>query len=80
MKSKKIFNIIDAASLLTRIELIGGKPGTERWHSLLPLVKEHVNNHLLAFNDAHFSMILSKCKSDTFTAEKHQESLSNYIR
>lgn len=75
-----MLEIVDAASLLTRIELIGGKPGVERWRSLLPLIETHIDDHVLAFNDAHISMILANCKDDTIKCENHLESLSCFIK
>lgn len=77
--SGMMLDIVDAASLLTRVKVIGGKPSIKRWRSLLPLVESHIDDHMLAFNDAHIAMILANCDDDISKSKKHLESLSHYI-
>ncbi|KHJ90709.1 hypothetical protein OESDEN_09442 [Oesophagostomum dentatum] len=53
VRSGAMLDMVDAVSLLWRLELEGVNVG-DRWHNL-PNLKEHVDDHVLFFNDIHMS-------------------------
>lgn len=57
-KSNEYLDICNAASLLWRLEMRGLSVG-ERWEELAEFAEDRVNDHVLAFVDAHFIMALS---------------------
>ncbi|KAK6732618.1 hypothetical protein RB195_016777 [Necator americanus] len=58
VKSGAMLDIVDAVSMLWRLELEGVDVGN-RWRDL-PILSEHVNDHALFFNDIHMSVALQK--------------------
>lgn len=74
-----MLDLVDAASLLTRLEMEGVEVGKERWNQLVPLVEDHIDSHTLAFNDAHISMIVINAEDEQMK-ERHSESIRNFIR
>ncbi|RCN28614.1 hypothetical protein ANCCAN_25640 [Ancylostoma caninum] len=58
VKSGAMLDIVDAVSMLWRLELEGVNVG-DRWRDL-PNLKEHVDDHVLFFNDIHMSIALQK--------------------
>jgi tetratricopeptide (TPR) repeat protein len=50
--SAEVADLIDAASLLWRVELAGGDPGT-RWHELAAAWAPHAEDAFCSFSDAH---------------------------
>ena len=78
-KSGAMLDMVDAASLLTRFDLEGQDPGRERWEALLGLVQPHTEDHVLAFNDAHIAMVLSRL-DDEELVQKHSASIAKYSR
>ncbi|KAI6196916.1 Tetratricopeptide repeat protein 38 [Aphelenchoides besseyi] len=77
-KSKTMLDVVDAASLLQRLEIEKVDVGRERWKALVPLIEEQLDNHVLAFNDVHCAMILANI--DDFELEQsHARSLQSYV-
>ena len=72
-----MLDMVDAASVLTRFDLEGQDPGRERWETLLGLVQPHTEDHVLAFNDAHIAMVLSRL-DDEELVQKHSASIENF--
>ncbi|VDM99683.1 unnamed protein product, partial [Thelazia callipaeda] len=77
-KSGAMLDIVDAASMLFRLEMEGISTG-ERWKSLLPIVKPHLYDHILAFNDTHIRMVIEGC-NDNEARSSHIDSLNSFIR
>lgn len=50
-----ILDLLDAAALLWRLELLGVDAGT-RWQRLAPHWAPYVDDHVLAFNDVHIAL------------------------
>lgn len=73
-----MLDLVDSASLLMRLEMEGYNFGQRRWNSLIELIEPRIDDHFLAFNDAHISMILSKSADDTLQ-QRHKNSLNNFI-
>uniref|UniRef100_A0A915PDM2 Tetratricopeptide repeat protein 38 n=1 Tax=Setaria digitata TaxID=48799 RepID=A0A915PDM2_9BILA len=76
-KSGALLDIVDASSILLRLEMEGVSVGT-RWKGLLPIVKPHMNDHLLAFNDVHIRMVIEGC-NDQRARKDHSESVTNFM-
>ncbi|XP_022654394.1 tetratricopeptide repeat protein 38-like isoform X2 [Varroa destructor] len=73
--SGSMLDYVDGASLLYRLELEGINVG-RRWTSLYAVTKEHLYDHILVFNDAHFAMTLLGLK-DKEHFNKFQGSLNS---
>ncbi|VDM83750.1 unnamed protein product, partial [Strongylus vulgaris] len=58
VKSGAMLDMVDAVSILWRLELEGVNVG-DRWQNL-PNLKEHLDDHVLFFNDIHMSIALQK--------------------
>jgi len=58
-RSGIILDITDSSSLLQRLQMEGVTVGAERWRDLLAMAKGHLDDHILLFNDVHFSLVLS---------------------
>lgn len=58
LKSQTMLDIVDACSLPFRMELEDGqkaRPVTSKhWEEIYSMVKPHLTDHILAFNEAHF--------------------------
>ncbi|KIH54608.1 tetratricopeptide repeat protein, partial [Ancylostoma duodenale] len=67
VKSGAMLDIVDAVSMLWRLELEGVNVG-DRWQNL-PNLKEHVDDHALFFNDIHMSIALQKGRYNDDEAE-----------
>jgi len=72
-----ILDLVDAAALLWRLELVGVDVGT-RWKDLAPLWAAHAGEHVLAFNDVHLSFTLTGAGDDA-AADSLEESLTAYV-
>ncbi|VDK79041.1 unnamed protein product [Litomosoides sigmodontis] len=72
-----MLDIVDASSILLRFEMERLSVGN-RWKALLPLVKPHMHDHLLAFNDAHIRMVIEGC-SDSTARRNHCDSVATFI-
>ncbi|XP_064482094.1 tetratricopeptide repeat protein 38-like [Ornithodoros turicata] len=55
VSSGAMLDYVDAASLLYRLKL-DGTSVDDRWAKVYDVAKPHLNDHILAFNDAHFLM------------------------
>ncbi|XP_054156914.1 tetratricopeptide repeat protein 38-like [Oppia nitens] len=53
-----MLDIVDAASLLYRLDLIKPKQFTtaEHWDTVYSIIEPHLSDHIYGFNDAHFMM------------------------
>ncbi|GMT12942.1 hypothetical protein PFISCL1PPCAC_4239, partial [Pristionchus fissidentatus] len=76
-ESKGCLDIVDAASLLWRLELEGVDVG-KRW-SDLPDLSPHIHDHFLSFNDAHYVFSLHRGGKREDTKELLR-SLSSFIK
>lgn len=70
--SGEMLDIIDAASLLWRLELAGNE-AFDRWEELAPLVEQYMHNHTSVWNDAHIALVLVAAGQDAL-AEEHWRS------
>uniref|UniRef100_A0AAF5PYB3 Tetratricopeptide repeat protein 38 n=3 Tax=Wuchereria bancrofti TaxID=6293 RepID=A0AAF5PYB3_WUCBA len=77
IKSGAMLDIVDASSILLRFEMEGISVGN-RWKALLPIVKPHLHDHILAFNDAHIRMVIEGCDDNTIRKD-HCDSIANFI-
>ncbi|UXI21569.1 growth hormone-inducible transmembrane protein [Sarcoptes scabiei] len=75
LKSQNILDIVDATSLLYRLDLIFPKrySFSEDWVDLYRICEPHFEDHILGFNDCHYSMA---CLGSDRT-EKAEEILEN---
>jgi len=62
--SSQILDLVDAAALLWRLELVGVDVGG-RWRDLAPLWAAHADEHVLVFNDVHISITLAGSGDET---------------
>ncbi|KHN84825.1 Tetratricopeptide repeat protein 38 [Toxocara canis] len=76
-KSGAMLDLVDAASILFRLHIEGVDVG-ERWNALLPVAEAHIDDHILAFNDAHFRMIFDHCRMNELS-DQHRNSVQNFI-
>ncbi len=72
-----ILDLVDAAALLWRLELLGMDVG-DRWAQLAPKWLVHAEDHVLAFNDLHIAMTLAGAGDDT-QADALEASIENYV-
>ncbi|EJD73547.1 hypothetical protein LOAG_19035 [Loa loa] len=72
-----MLDIVDASSILLRFEMENVSVGN-RWKILLPIIKPHLHDHILAFNDAHIRMIVEGC-NDIATRMEHCNSVASFI-
>ncbi len=58
LERKLMLDIVDAASLLYRLDLIKPKSlvTIDHWEDVYSIIEPHLNDHILGFNDAHFLM------------------------
>jgi tetratricopeptide (TPR) repeat protein len=74
--SGALLDLVDAAALLWRLRLAGIEVG-ERWQGLRDHWYGHLEDHVLAFNDAHIAMVAGGLK-DRATLERQARSLARY--
>lgn len=74
-----MLDMVDAASLLLRLEIEGVDLGKERWRDLRSIVEPHIDDHVLVFNDAHISMVLSRLDGEDLV-DKHASSIDNFVK
>jgi tetratricopeptide (TPR) repeat protein len=72
----QILDLVDAAALLWRLELLGVSLG-ERWRELSPRWSRHARDHVLAFNDVHIALTLAAAGEDAAAAQL-EESVARY--
>jgi hypothetical protein len=75
--SSMILDLVDAAALLWRLELLGVDVGA-RWGHLAPIWGKYAQDHVLAFNDMHIAFTLDSA-GDTAGLAAQAESLARYI-
>ncbi|XP_074642499.1 tetratricopeptide repeat protein 38-like [Tubulanus polymorphus] len=77
VKSGALLDIVDACSLLFRLEMEGVDVGS-RWNDLFEICRPHLEDHILVFNDIHLLMAcLGAKKKDV--ADVFMESIKNYV-
>lgn len=72
-----ILDLVDAAALLWRLELLGIGAGN-RWQALSPAWSQYALDHVLAFNDVHIALTLEAAGDHKRLAEQAR-SLTRYI-
>jgi tetratricopeptide (TPR) repeat protein len=73
-----LLDLVDAASLLWRLELAGGEVGS-RWTPLAKQWLKHVDDHVLVFNDLHIAMAVSRAGDNSGIA-RLRLSLNAYVQ
>ncbi|WP_413205508.1 tetratricopeptide repeat protein [Rhodospirillum sp. A1_3_36] len=73
-----LLDLVDAASMLWRVELAGGSVG-DRWEVLTSQWMLHVDDHVLAFNDLHLAFCVSRSKDPDHIA-RLRAALDRYER
>lgn len=68
-KSRDLPDLIDAASLLWRLELLGVDVGKERWQELRECFGNRIEDQVLAINDAHMMMVIIGSGNPSKTSE-----------
>ncbi|XP_013384664.1 tetratricopeptide repeat protein 38 isoform X2 [Lingula anatina] len=77
-KSGAMLDIVDACSLLYRLELEGVNVG-DRWNDVFETCRPHTDDHILAFNDVHILMsCLGAKKKDV--AKEMMESIREFVK
>lgn len=76
-KSGALLDLVDAAALLWRLQLIGINVG-DRWDELTAQWFDHVDDHVLVFNDLHIGFV-AVGKGDTATLARLQDSLGRHV-
>jgi tetratricopeptide (TPR) repeat protein len=71
-------DLVDAASLLWRLELAGCEVGS-RWTPLAEQWLTHVDDHVLIFNDLHIAMAVSRA-GDSSNIARLRLSLNDYVQ
>ena len=74
--SEMILDLVDAAALLWRLELLGVDVGA-RWQELAPVWRLYAEDHVLAFNDMHISFTLAGAGDDA-AADALEDSIEKY--
>jgi hypothetical protein len=73
-----LLDLVDASALLWRLELAGADVG-ERWGPLAAQWLTHVDDHVLAFNDLHIALAVSRA-GNWLDVERLRRSLDRYAR
>jgi hypothetical protein len=73
-----LLDLVDAASLLWRLELAGSAVGS-RWTPLAEQWLKHVDDHVLVFNDLHIAMAASRA-GDSSGIARLRLSLNAYVQ
>ncbi|XP_064630822.1 uncharacterized protein LOC135489407 [Lineus longissimus] len=77
MKTGSMLSILDANSLLYRLEMEGYGVGGERWEDVFEICRPHFEDHALIFNDLHLILsCLGAKKKDV--GDKFVKSLKEY--
>ncbi|VDD93384.1 unnamed protein product [Enterobius vermicularis] len=76
-RSGQPLDIVDAASLLLRLEMEGVGLG-DRWDALIGVIEPRIYDHTLAFNEAHYRMVLESCPERKLT-DKHRQSIEQFL-
>ncbi|XP_014675492.1 PREDICTED: tetratricopeptide repeat protein 38-like isoform X2 [Priapulus caudatus] len=54
--SGAMLDIVDACSMLYRLEMEGVRVGQERWEDVAEICRPYADDHMLVFNDCHLLM------------------------
>ncbi|WP_299941907.1 tetratricopeptide repeat protein [uncultured Nitratireductor sp.] len=73
-----LLDLVDAASLLWRVELAGGSVG-DRWQELTRQWMTHLDEHVLAFNDLHLAFCAAR-SGDADNVTRLRASLDRYAK
>uniref|UniRef100_A0A1I7XDD6 Tetratricopeptide repeat protein 38 n=1 Tax=Heterorhabditis bacteriophora TaxID=37862 RepID=A0A1I7XDD6_HETBA len=76
-KSGSMLDMVDAVSLLWRLEMEGVNVG-KRWNTL-PSMQKHIHDHVIVFNDVHLGPMLLKMEDYDDEIKLH-DSLVNFSR
>lgn len=76
-RSGALLDLVDAAALLWRLQLIGVDVGG-RWDELTEQWYGHIDDHVLVFNDLHIGFVAAG-KGDGAVSTRLRESLDRYI-
>lgn len=74
--SEMVLDLVDAAALLWRLELVGADVGA-RWQALSPAWRIYAEDHVLAFNDLHIALTLEGA-GETAAADALEASIERY--
>lgn len=74
--SGALLDLVDAAALLWRLQLAGVDVGG-RWQGLTEHWYAHLEDHVLAFNDAHIAMVAGGLR-DKASLDRQAQSLARY--
>ena len=77
LKENFILDLIDAASLLWRLELAGIDVGN-RWREVFAVAAARIGEHVLAFNDLHVALGLVGAK-DAAATQRLLDSIDRYL-
>ncbi|CAB3404202.1 unnamed protein product [Caenorhabditis bovis] len=77
-RTRSLLDMVDASSLLWRLELEGANVGKDRW-MMLKNLGNFIDNHSIVFNDVHLGLALNR-QEDLETAEKLRDSLDEYSK
>ncbi|XP_041361295.1 tetratricopeptide repeat protein 38-like isoform X2 [Gigantopelta aegis] len=78
INSGSLLDLVDACSLLYRLEMEGVDVG-DRWNEVFERCRPHIDDHILAFNDLHLLMGCLGAKQKDITA-KMMESIEQFVR
>lgn len=71
------FDLVDASSLLQRLQILGVDVGLQRWKPLVAAWQPRIHDKVLFFNDAHVCMTLVGAKEKQLALDHLQELQSN---
>ncbi len=74
--SEMALDLVDAAALLWRLELLGVDVGA-RWKALAPAWRLYAEDHVLAFNDLHIALTLAGA-GENAAADALEASIAHY--
>lgn len=81
-ESGAMLDIVDAASILYRLEMEGIEVGSSRWEPVYEVCRSHQDEHVTAFNDIHLLMAYLGAKKPQLTTNLLQsikEYVTNYL-
>jgi hypothetical protein len=73
-----VMDLIDASALLWRLQLDGADVG-ERWEPVAKQWANHIDEHVLAFNDLHLALAIARGE-DRESVQRFRTSLDRYER
>jgi tetratricopeptide (TPR) repeat protein len=71
MESRTMLDIVDASSLLYRLNLTDPslRQDSDHWDQTLTICRPHLRDHILGFNEAHFMMACASTKNFNMASE-----------